>query len=281
MASSSQGPAAFDPVTLTSVVLFSSTAADNEKETERTVAATHAALAAWGGLNAIRRMIIAAVDEWQESVCGFRRGGSSYETAFLTYATQMPEHLHIQPGLNAPEDRIHLTLPALVMRVTLARDQYHLRQWAIAVRGFNPPEAVTEIAGPALLRAQQPSSNVLPCVFTHKSSRRTVLEKGLPVKTRSIARHNVHIYMKQQDIDGYQVSGVTEDRALLSVPPRRVLFDFDLTVPRAKSNSPSPLHLRITFDLDYGQPGHAGAVMAHEVVARSLGVRTPRLLRRW
>ncbi|BGP05093.1 hypothetical protein JCM10049v2_000897 [Rhodotorula toruloides] len=193
----------------------------------------------------------------------------------------MPEHLHIQPGLNTQEDRIHLTLPALVMRVTLARDQHGFRQWAIAVRGIDPPEAVTEIAGPALLRAQQPSSNVLPCVFTHKGSRRTILDKGLPVKTRSDAGYNVHIYMKQHDIDGYQVSGVTEDRASVSIPPRWVDFEFDLTVPHAKSNTPPPLYLRITFDLDYGQTGHAGAVTAHEVVARSLGARAPRVLRRW
>ncbi|BGO98271.1 Receptor-type protein tyrosine kinase [Rhodotorula toruloides ATCC 204091] len=274
MASSSQGHAAFDPVR--------TAAADNEREKERRVVATHAALEAWGGLDAIRRMIIVAVNDWQENVCNFRRGRSDYITVFHDYAHKMPETLHVEPGLNTSEDRIKLTLPALAAKVVLDRDRAHDRQWAIALLGINiSPDSVHELAVPCLLRAQRGNA---PCAFAPMLNRRRIMDHGLNVgMTSESGRRDIQMYFWQHDVHNYQVSGVSKGDSHVSNPPRKV--DFDLTVHLTSSNARPTVHLRITFDLDYGQPRHAGGATSptatgNEVVARSLGERPPRVLRR-
>ncbi|BGP29165.1 hypothetical protein JCM10296v2_000903 [Rhodotorula toruloides] len=188
MASSREGHPAFDPV--------HAAAADNEKEKKKSLAATHAALAAWGGPEVLKPLISAAVNHWQASVCCFGHGLMEYETVYQDYTSRMPPTLDIQPDLN------------------------------------------TE-------------------------------------------RKDVHVRLWQPDAERYQVSGVT---ALSAVSPRKVVFN--LTIEHAAVNPRPTLYLCLTFDLDYGQSGHSGALRSsthagHEVVARSLGVRTPRVLRRW
>ncbi|KAJ8296679.1 hypothetical protein OF846_001024 [Rhodotorula toruloides] len=297
MASSRQGHAAFDPVhdagsfqvvaplpgvEVADELIFPAVSAAENEKARRAPQRTQQCLAAWGGPNALRRMIIAAVDEWQEAICDFRRGSSSYETAFLTYATQMPEHLHIQPGLNTKDDRIHLTLPALPIRVVLATDRYRRLQWAIAQRGVNNPAKIHEIAGPAVLKAQQAPPKDSSCAYPYNGNRPALLKDGLVVRLLSgTGRKDIHVRLQQHDAEEYQVSGVD---TLSAVAPRTVVFN--LTVEHAAVNPLPTLYLRLTFDLEYGQPGHAGARSSstnagHEVVARSLGVRTPRVLRRW
>ncbi|GEM12053.1 receptor-type protein tyrosine kinase [Rhodotorula toruloides] len=225
-------------------------AADSEQEKKMT--ATKEALEAWGGLSSVRHMIIIAVNNWEEAGCDFRRGRSDYATAWLDYATKVPETLHVQPGLNTPEDRIHLTLPALTPRLYSIATVHMSGNGQLRFLASIPPTLFTTSLSPPSSKHSRP---------THR-------------------RRDIQMYLWQYDVQGYQVSGAPEDRTHVSNPPRTV--HSNLTAHLTSSNLRPTLPLGIIFDLDYVHPVHASGatsltVAANEVVARSSGAQPPRL----
>ncbi|KAK4333583.1 hypothetical protein RTBOTA2_002327 [Rhodotorula toruloides] len=175
------------------------------------------------------------------------------------------------------QDRLHLTLPALPIRVVLARDWEGRSQWALAQRDINVPADIREIAGPAFLKAQHALPKSASCAYASSGLGPRLIKGGITVRLSSgTGRKDIQVCLWQDNAEGYQRAGLTH---LSAVAPRKVVFD--LTLEHRALNPRPTLHFRLTFDLDYGQPGHAGAVTAHEIVARSLGERAPRVLRRW